>query len=340
MITRSLGYSERSLPVTMNDRFVVSSFRPAYLDPAVRATLPQRAAAARESLLACRSCPRNCGVNRMADEDGFCRTGRHARVCSAFAHFGEESCLVGGHGSGTIFFGGCNLGCVFCQNADISQGEAGVPRPAEDIAAIMLALQERLCHNINFVTPEHVVPQTIEAIALAVEGGLRVPIVYNTSAYDSVESIRQMEGLVDIYMPDFKLWSPQACTRYLTAGDYAERARQAITEMHRQVGDLRHTPDGVACRGLLVRHLVMPGMIEESARIFEWLAGLSRDTFVNVMGQYRPDNRVGQAAADEAGRRAPQFAEIDRRPTRAEIAQAHRLARQTGLWRFDEVPAI
>jgi len=320
----------------MNDRFVVSSFRPAYLAPEVARSLPERVRTARESLHACRSCPRNCGVNRLNDEEGFCRTGRHARVCSAFAHFGEESCLVGIRGSGTIFFGGCNLGCVFCQNADISQGDAGVPQSAEDIAAIMLALQERLCHNINFVTPEHVVPQTIEAIALAVEHGLRVPIVYNTSAYDSAESIQQMEGLVDIYMPDFKLWSPQACARYLTAGDYAEHARQAIAQMHRQVGDLRYTPDGVACRGLLVRHLVMPGMLEESARIFEWLAGLSRDTFVNVMGQYRPDNRVGQAETDGTGRRTTRFEEINRRPRSGEIEEAFQLARRAGLWRFDE----
>ena len=321
-------------------RFITASCEPAYLAPEVARSLPKRVRTARESLPACRSCPRNCGVDRMAEKEGFCRTGRHARVCSAFAHFGEESCLVGRHGSGTIFFGGCNLRCVFCQNADISQGADGVPRSAEDIAEIMLALQERLCHNVNFVTPEHVVPQTIEAIALAVERGLRVPIVYNTSAYDSVESIRQMEGLVDIYMPDFKLWSPQACERYLTAGDYAERARQAIAEMHRQVGDLRYTPDGVACRGLLVRHLVMPGMPEESARIFEWLAGLSRDTFVNVMGQYRPANRVGESAADDQDRRIPQFAEIDRRPARSEITLAYDLARRAGLWRFDEASPV
>jgi putative pyruvate formate lyase activating enzyme len=149
-----------------------------------------------------------------------------------------------------------------------------------------------------------------------------------------------MAGLIDIYMPDFKLWSPQACGRYLAAGDYAERARQAIAQMHRQVGDLRYAPDGTACRGLLVRHLVMPGMLEESARIFEWLAGLSRDMFVNVMGQYRPANRVGEAAGGDQDRRTPQFAEIDRRPGRAEIALAYDLARRAGLWRFDEASAV
>ena len=246
--------------------FVIKSFEPAYLAPAVRTTLVQRADAARQSLRACRSCPRNCDVNRMIDEEGFCRTGRHARVCSAFAHFGEESCLVGTHGSGTIFFGGCNLRCVFCQNADISQGDSGIPHSADDIAAIMLTLQVNHCHNINFVTPEHVVPQVIEALTIAIEAGLRLPVVYNTSAYDSVESLRKLEGLIDIYMPDFKLWSPDYCELYIGARDYAQRAREAIAEMHRQVGDLYYLPEGTACRGLLIRHLIMPGLLDESAR--------------------------------------------------------------------------
>jgi len=316
-------------------RFVVSSFRPAYLAPAVADTLAQRSRAAVDSLGACHSCPRNCGVNRLAGEEGFCRTGRHARVCSVFAHFGEESCLVGARGSGTIFFGGCNLGCVFCQNHDISQGDAGMPRPAKDIAALMIALQERGCHNVNLVTPEHVVPQMIEAVAIAIEGGLGVPIVYNTSAYDAVESIRAMEGLVDVYMPDFKLWSRACCERYLGARDYAERARAAIGEMHRQVGDLCLTPDGVACRGLLVRHLVMPGLMEESAAILRWLAGLSAGTFVNIMGQYHPENRVGRPG-DDGGERSIAFAEINRRPASREIDQVYQVARQAGLWRFDK----
>jgi len=321
--------------IPSDGHFVVDAFRPAYLAPAVRETLGQRAAAAHESLRACRSCPRNCGVDRLADERGCCRTGRHARVCSVFAHFGEEACLVGTRGSGTIFFGGCNLGCVFCQNADISQGNDGVRQTAAEIAAMMLSLQEHGCHNINFVTPEHVVPQVIEAVALAVDAGLRVPIVYNTSAYDSVASLRPLEGLVDIYMPDFKLWSPASCERYLGARDYRERACEAIAEMHRQVGDLRYAPEGTACRGLLVRHLVMPGLIEESAAILQWLADLSRDTFVNIMDQYRPANRVGCSACNS---NEPQFVEIDRRPTRTEITRTYALARQAGLWRFDEAP--
>ncbi|HSW44983.1 MAG TPA: radical SAM protein [Phycisphaerae bacterium] len=322
------------------DRFVIDSFRPAYFDPRVRDSLPRRRLRAVEALRACRSCPRNCGVNRLADEIGFCAVGRQARVCSAFAHFGEESCLVGSHGSGTIFFGGCNLRCVFCQNADISQGRSGEPMSADEIAAVMLALQERGCHNINFVTPEHVVPQTIEAVTIAIERRLRLPIVYNTSAYDSVESLYQLDGLIDIYMPDFKLCSPEACERYLGARDYADRAREAIREMHRQVGDLCCTPDGVAARGLLVRHLVMPGLLDESAAIFRWLADLSPDTFINIMGQYRPGNRVGQTIAYNKARPAVRFSEIDRRPTRTEFARALDTARKAGLWRSDEVQTV
>ena len=311
------------------DRFTIGAFVPAYLNEPYRRELPGRARAAEELLRSCTVCPRECRVNRLADETGFCRVGRLARVASAFAHFGEEDCLRGRCGSGTIFFAGCNLGCVFCQNWDISHGDEGRPCSAETIARMMLNLQDEGCHNINFVTPTHVVPQIVEAIAVAVGRGLRIPIVYNTGGYDSVGSLRLLDGLVDIYMPDFKLWSPEACELYLTARDYAERARAAITEMHRQVGDLKFTRDGLACRGVLVRHLVMPGLLDESRQIFEWLAGLSRDTFVNVMGQYRPDGFVCD------GQTAKRFAGINRRPAADEIRTAYALARDAGLWRFD-----
>lgn len=307
-------------------RFIVSDFTPVYLDAGRPAELCTRAAAAVAALQACHACPRGCGVDRLADELGTCRVGRHARISSAFPHFGEENCLRGTRGSGTIFFAGCNLHCVFCQNFDISQQLDGREYEAEQIAETMLVLQSEGCHNINLVTPEHVVPQVLKALTQAVDGGLRIPIVYNTSAYDAVESLHLLDGIVDIYMPDFKLWSPAAGARYLHAPDYAERARAAIAEMHRQVGDLRFTPDGVACRGLLVRHLVMPGLLEESAAIFGWLAAsISRDTYVNIMGQYRPCNRVGVA----------HFTEINRPVTAEEMSTADRLARAAGLWRFD-----
>jgi putative pyruvate formate lyase activating enzyme len=202
----------------------------------------------------------------------------------------------------------------------------------------MLELQELGCHNINFVTPEHVAPQIVEAVAAAVPRGLRLPIVYNTSGYDALSSLRLMEGLVDIYMPDFKFWWPETARRLAKAKDYPDRAREAIREMHRQVGPLRFTPDGLACRGVLVRYLVMPGQLDEARAIFQWLSReLSPDTYVNIMDQYRPDYQVGQIAAE--GRRdagLPQYAEIDRPPSRAEIEEARAAAREAGLWRFDQ----
>ncbi|MHC4415186.1 MAG: radical SAM protein [Planctomycetota bacterium] len=317
--------------------FVVGASSPAYLDTVVRRTLTRRVAAALQELASCCACPRRCRVNRLADETKICHTGRHALVSSAFPHFGEEDCLRGWRGSGTIFFSACNLRCVFCQNWDISQGASGRERDASAIAELMLALQARGCHNINLVTPEHVVPQVVEALAEAIERGLRLPIVYNTSAYDALSSLQLMDGLVDIYMPDFKFWSPQTAKRLAKAKDYPDRARESIREMHRQVGVLRFTPDGVACRGVLVRHLVMPGQLDESRAIFRWLADeLSPDTFVNIMGQYRPDHEVGAIA--KAGRRdagSVRYQEINRRPHNAELREAYEAARAAGLWRFD-----
>lgn len=313
--------------------FRVAGCTPAYLAPGQVDVLRERAAAAVAGLSACTACPRRCGVDRAAGQLGACQVGRHGRVSSAFVHFGEEDCLRGTRGSGTIFFSGCNLRCVFCQNADISQTLDGQVCRPEALADLMLALQDAGCHNINFVTPEHVVPQVLEALAAAVGRELHIPIVYNTSAYDALESLQWLDGLVDIYMPDFKLWSEDAGERYLYARDYAAHARRAIAEMHRQVGPLRFTRDGVACRGVLVRHLVMPGLLAESAAIFRWLAEeVSPDTYVNIMAQYRPANLVGSRESGGAGVR---FAEINRRVTAEEMAEAHRLARTAGLWRFD-----
>ena len=306
-------------------RFVTTEFQPAYLRNDGAELLRGRARQAVAALERCRACPRECGANRGAGESGFCRIGRYARVSSAFPHFGEEDCLRGSRGSGTIFFSGCNLRCVFCQNFDISQFGMEREYAPDAVANMMLALQAEGCHNVNLVTPEHVVPQVLEALAIAVAGGLHLPIVYNTSAYDSLESLRLLEGVVDIYMPDFKLWSPEAGERYLGARDYGERARAAIAEMHRQVGDLQCTPEGVACRGLLVRHLVMPGLIEESGAILGWLAReVSADTFVNIMGQYRPAHRVSRAS----------YEEIDHRTTSGEVEAVWRQAQGVGLWRF------
>jgi putative pyruvate formate lyase activating enzyme len=301
--------------------------------------MDQRVAAALQELAPCCACPRDCGIDRLADEMLVCSTGRYARVTSAFPHLGEEDCLRGWRGSGTIFFAMCNLRCVFCQNWDISQSAGrGRALSAAGLADLMLSLQDHGCHNINFVTPEHVAPQVIEALPVAIDRGLRLPIVYNTSAYDALSSLKLLDGLVDIYMPDFKFWSAETAKRLAKAKDYPDRARDAIREMHRQVGVLRFTPDRLACRGVLVRHLVMPGQLDETRAIFQWLAeALSPDTYVNIMDQYRPEHEVGAIAA--AGRRdagSVRYTEINRRPTQRELQQAYEAARAAGLWRFDE----
>jgi putative pyruvate formate lyase activating enzyme len=317
---------------THNDQFLLDPFEPAYFALHRSGELPERVVAALKELEDCCACPRNCHVNRMANETKVCNTGRYARVASVFPHFGEEDCLRGWKGSGTIFFSLCNLRCVFCQNWDISQKAAGRECTGEAIAEMMLELQALGCHNINFVTPEHVVPQVIEAIAAAIPMGLRVPIVYNTSAYDSMESLRLLDGLIDIYMPDFKFWERETAKRLAKAKDYPERARDTIREMHRQVGPLGFSADGLARRGVLVRHLVMPGQTTESAAIFKWLAEeLSPDTYVNIMGQYRPEYRVGDIAHDGT----PKYGDIQRRPIPVEMEEAHAAARTAGLWRID-----
>ncbi len=314
-------------PPKPDARFVIENFKPAYTHMGYD-KLRLRAERALRELEDCCACPRDCHVNRLQDEMRVCNTGRHAVVSSIFAHFGEEDCLRGWNGSGTIFFGQCNLRCVFCQNWDISQRNSGEICRADQLADYMLVLQDRGCHNINFVTPEHVAPQVAEAIAEAVPRGLRLPIVYNTSGYDALASLKLLDGLVDIYMPDFKFWHRETARAYAKAKDYPERARRAIYEMHRQVGPLRFGRDGLARRGVLVRYLVMPGQLEEAKAIFHWLAtALSEDTYVNIMDQYRPAYEVGQN---------PKYDAINRRPTSGELAAARKLAREAGLWRFDQ----
>lgn len=300
--------------------------RPAYLKTSESGELDKKVERARTLLESCTVCPRDCQVNRLRDEYAVCRTGRYAVVSSYFPHFGEEDCLRGWKGSGTIFFCNCNLKCVFCQNYDISQ-RAGRGRGVhpERLAEMMLELQARGCHNINFVTPEHVVPQILEALPLAVEKGLRLPIVYNTSAYDSLDSIRLLDGVVDIYMPDFKFWDKPKAKRYLKAEDYPETARRAIKEMHRQVGDLVLDKNGLAKRGVLLRHLVMPGDLEGTRSIMRWIANaLSSTTFVNVMSQYRPAYKTKR------------YPEIDRSLASSEFRQAIKIAEEEGLQRLDQ----
>jgi len=297
---------------------------PAYLDLHASGELARRAAEAVEALRSCTICPRNCRVDRLANRAKVCATGRLARVSSYFPHFGEEDCLRGYNGSGTIFFSFCNLKCVFCQNHDTSQAGEGDEVTPERLASMMIELQGVGCHNINFVTPEHVVPEILEALPIAIDRGLRLPLVYNTSAYDSMESLHWMDGLVDIYMPDFKVWTKESAMRYLKAKDYPDVARRIVAEMHRQVGPLVVDELGLAKRGVLVRHLVMPGLLEESGEIFRFLATeISPDTYVNVMGQYHPDYR------------AMDYPEIARRPTESEMRDARRRFRESGLTRMD-----
>src|SRR5271157_159618 len=301
-------------------------FRPGYLALFESGELACRVEDALNKLANCELCPRDCQVDRSAGKVAVCQCGRYARVSSYFSHFGEEDCLRGTRGSGTIFFSGCNLRCIFCQNFDISWQAEGEVAPPERLAQMMLELQARGCHNINFVTPEHVVPQILEALLIAAKDGLQLPLVYNTGAYDSLDSVRLVDGVVDIYMPDFKFWDSEMARRYLKAADYPETARAVIKEMHRQVGSLVFDGDGVARRGLLLRHLVMPGDICGTGEIMRWIAReLGKDTYVNIMAQYRAAGKVSGA----------QYPEIDRCLTHEEFQRAINVAREAGLFRLD-----
>ncbi|MDB4443927.1 radical SAM protein [bacterium] len=297
---------------------------PSYLKLYREGELENRAEQALKLLSSCTLCPRNCGINRLAGEKGFCDTGRKAKVASYNAHFGEEAPLVGRFGSGTIFISACNLLCTFCQNYDISHQNEGTEVEPEDMAAMMISLAEKGCHNINFVTPTHVVPQLLEALTHAVEMGLSIPLVYNSGGYDRRETLEILNGVFDIYMPDFKFWDGKWAERYCQAPDYKEAATTAIKEMHRQVGDFFIDDQGVAIKGLLVRHLVMPGNIAGTGKIMEFLAReISMKTYVNVMDQYRP---CGTAHRDES---------INRSLTAREFQRAMDVAKEAGLERLD-----
>jgi len=299
-------------------------FEAAYLSPLRSGELRARVSAARELLRACRLCPRECRVNRLEGELGTCRVGATAMVSSYGPHFGEESPLVGQHGSGTIFLTHCNLRCLFCQNYDIShlgQGQAADP---DQLAEMMLALQGRGCHNINFVTPTHQVPQILEALEIAAGRGLNLPLVYNCGGYESLETLRLLEDVFDIYMPDAKYGDNRVGQRLSQVPDYWDRNREALAEMHRQVGDLRLDERGTARRGLLVRHLVLPQGLAGTRQVMEFLASLSRNCYVNVMAQYRPCYR------------AQEVPELRRPITAAEYDEALEAALVAGLTRLDE----
>lgn len=301
----------------------LNMYRPPYISLYQSGELLLRANMAREMLRNCQLCPRNCEVNRLEGELGICNTGELARISSYFPHYGEEPPLVGYCGSGTIFFSYCSLKCIFCQNYTISHLGEGVEISPNAIADMMLELQRQGCHNINFVTPTHVVPQILGALQIAVEKGLCIPLVYNTGGYDSVETLRLLEGIIDIYMPDIKYSSSDVAKRLSKAGDYPDIARAAILEMHRQVGDLILDERGIAFRGLLVRHLVLPGGIAGTREAMRFLATeVSRNTYVNIMDQYYPYYK------------AKDHPLINRRITSEEYQEALRIAQEEGLERI------
>lgn len=302
------------------------SFEPAYVELLRSGELKRRAEAALEHLKECDLCAWKCGVDR-TEKIGFCKTGRQPLVSSYFPHMGEEDPLRGRRGSGTIFFANCNLRCQYCQNYDISQEGSGRPVEAASLAVMMLHLQDMGCHNINFVSPSHVVAQIIEALAIAAEKGLRIPLVYNTGGYDSLAALRLLDGIVDIYMPDMKYADAEIGQKYSKIPDYPRHNRAAVRAMHRQVGDLVMDEQGVALRGLLIRHLILPNGLAGTPEVVRFLAEeISKDTYINLMGQYRPEYKV----------RAQRIEPLNRHPTVDEMSEAYEVARRAGLHRFDE----
>jgi putative pyruvate formate lyase activating enzyme len=303
------------------------SFTPAYIGLYKRGELERRATELASRLSNCDLCPRECKVDRLSGVLGECQTGANAEVASYGPHHGEESPLVGSRGSGTIFFAHCNLCCQFCQNYDISQAGRGDEVLPRAIAEMMIELQALGCHNINLVSPTHVVAQIVEALVIATGAGLRLPLVYNTGGYDSVETLRLLDGIVDIYMPDTKYSDDGAGHKYSGVQNYWEVNKAALREMHRQVGDLVVDAHGVARRGLLVRHLVLPDGKAGSREVLRYIATeVSKSTYINIMDQYRPSHN------------AAMFPELNRRITVEEMEQVFRWASEEGLRRLDERP--
>ena len=296
-------------------------YEPSYMQLLQSGELRERARLAARRLEKCDLCARFCRINRLKSLDGaVCRTGARALVHSCGPHHGEEDPLSGWCGSGTIFFSWCNLRCVFCQNWEISRLGIGRETTAEELAGMMLKLQEQGCHNVNLVSPSHVVAQMLEALVIAAEQGLRLPIVYNTGGYDSLEALQLLDSIVDIYMPDMKYGNDEAAFKHSKIKDYVEVNRAAVLEMHRQVGNLMLDSRGIAKRGLLIRHLVLPGEMKSTEQVIEFIAkDVSLDTYLNLMDQYRPCYR------------AEEFPPLDRPLTEAEFEKALDICRMYGL---------
>lgn len=297
---------------------------PGYLDLLNNGTLKNRVKSAHSHMRNCNLCPWQCGVDRIAGELGICKTGKLAMVSSFGPHHGEERPISSRYGSGTIFFTHCNLRCVYCQNADISQLGVGRPYHSNTLGEIMLDLQRKGCHNINFVSPSHVVPQILEAVYLAARKGLKLPLVYNSGGYDSLISLALLDGVVDIYMPDMKYGDKETAKKYSSIDDYPEHNQRAILEMQLQVGDLELDRDGTALRGLLVRHLVLPNDLANSEFIFKFLVDqVSKNVYLNIMAQYHPAYQ------------AKDYPELNRRIQPKEFLQMIELAKSSGLQRLD-----
>lgn len=298
------------------------TFEPSYVNLLESGSFPQRVTRAKERLSPCTVCAVVCRVQRQQGDLGECGVGAKAIVSSYGPHFGEEAPLRGWKGSGTIFFSGCNMHCQFCQNASISQAKVGQEVTPHELAEMMLQLQKRGCHNINFVSPTHVGPQLMEGVYLAAQKGLQVPLVYNTGGYDSVSMLRLFDGIIDIYMPDMKYADPDLAYKYSRIEHYPTVNQRAVKEMHRQVGDLQVNEEGLAQKGLLVRHLVLPHGMAGSEEVLGFLAReVSPRTYVNLMDQYRPSYR------------AHEYPRLNRRLRRDEFMKVREYAEELGLER-------
>jgi len=293
---------------------------PIYLKTIREGKFQEKIAQAYELMKSCALCARRCGVNRTAGETGYCKTMDKPVISSYGPHHGEEAPISGERGSGAIFLTGCNLGCVFCQNYEISHMGSGRECTVGAFAEVIVNVMEMGCHNVNFVTPSHQMPVIIEALAIAAGKGFNLPVVWNCGGYESPEALSVLEGIVDIYMPDFKFWDEKPSRYYLNAPDYPEIARAALKIMHAQTGDLIMDDLGIARSGLLVRHLVMPKNIAGTEKLVEWLAKeISPNTYVNIMDQYHPCFR------------ARNFADLNRKITKEEYIEALKSARGAGL---------
>jgi putative pyruvate formate lyase activating enzyme len=319
-----LGNGEDS-PVAASDAAIDSNFEPPYRRLHKTGELKKRGEELWDIMESCELCPRQCGVDRLDGDEGFCEASSQLEITSYHPHFGEETPLVGNGGSGTIFMTNCGLRCVFCINWPISQGGEGSPRTIEDMANMMLVLQEQGCPNINVVTPTHYSPHIVLALDLAAANGLRVPLVYNTCGWERLEILKKLDGIVDIYLPDFKYAEGNMAAKYSSDADtYPEMTKAALLEMNRQVGVAKPAPDGLTYRGLMIRHLVMPNNVGGTKQVIQWIAeNLPKDTYFNIMSQYRPMYK------------ASEYPEISRPINRKEYASAVQYAKGVGLTNLD-----